>query len=237
MSSSTMRGQVEFRAEEIARLRRAEEQMRAERQNRIAAGLAERCAEFAKMQVADSDAFAAYAARCDALGGALPSAELAREREAIIRDAKAGDRAAVATRVQRLERRADLEQATTISQRMVTEQILKRAGDFVLKAKDGNKVQGSLDLGNGVTMPMQIVSTPPSEEGGPTMHEVLFESAKSPLETCEEQHEAVREIARAAGNELRLEDPENEPPGEQARRRKRKKRANKAKANKTRRAG
>jgi hypothetical protein len=232
-----MRGQVELGVDSVAQLRKAEAEMKAQRQNRIAEGLAARSAEFAKMQIADSDAFASYAARCDALGDALPAVELAREREAIVRDAQAGNRAAAAARVRQLERRADLEQATTVSQRLVTEQILKRAGDFVLKAKEGNNVRGNLDLGNGIGMPMQIVSLPPSEEGGPTVHEVVFESAKSPLESCSEQHEAVRDIARAAGSELRLDDPGDESPEEASRRRKRKKRAKQAKANKTRRAG
>ncbi len=235
MSSSTLRGQVDFGAEAVAQLRRAEEEMKARRLEAATAGLGAKAEEFARMRVADAKEFATYAARCDALGGTLPRAELAREHAAIVKDAHAGDRAAAAERISRLERRADLEQATTLSQRLVTESILKRAGRFTLRAKDGNTVTGTLDLGDGIVMPLRVVSAPPSRDGGPTTHEVVFETEKmSTPASCPEQHEAARRIARAAGRQVTVED---DPDGEGRRKRRRRKKAGQTKANKTRRAG
>lgn len=235
MSSSTLRGQVDFGAAAVAQLRRAEEEMRAKRLEAATAGLAAKAEEFARMRVANAGEFARYAARCDALSSALPRAELAREQAAIVKDAQAGDRTGAAERVRQLERRADLEQATTLSQRLVTETILRRAGRFTLKAKAGNTLAGTLDLGGGVRMPLRVVSTPPTQEGGPTTHEVVFETAKSaPNAPCSEQHEVAHRIARAAGPEVTVED---DPDGEAGRKRRRRKQARQAKANKTRRAG
>lgn len=234
MSSSTLRGRVDLGAEAIAQLRRAEEEMRARRLEAATAGLGAKAEEFARMRVADAKEFAAYAARCDALGGTLPRAELAREQAAIVQDAKAGDRAAAAGRVRRLEQRADREGAMSLSQRLVTETILGRAGRFTLKAQEGNAVAGTLDLGSGVVMPLRVVSAPPSAEGGPTAHEVVFETAKSTPGSCPEQHEAARQIARAAGPEVTVG---GDPDDEERRRRRRRKQARRATADKKRRAG
>jgi hypothetical protein len=235
LSASTMRATVRLGENALAQLKQAEERMRAECRSRAEDSAGAFKEEFAQMEVADSDAFGLYAARCNALDGLLSSEEISRERAALRDDARSGAREAAAQRVERLEQQAELEHATTISQQLVTDEILGRAGAaFVGTAKEGNKMKGRLDLGAEQEMPLTIVSLPPDTSGGPTEHEVVFDNDGSTRLSCEEGEEAVREIARAAGPELRLDDPNG---GRAQPRRRKKKRQQAAQAKKMRGAG
>jgi hypothetical protein len=235
LSASTMRATVRLGENALAQLKQAEEKMRAECRSRAEDGAGALSAEFAQMEVADSDAFGLYAARCNSLDGLLSKEEISRERAAILDDARDGAREAAAQRVERLERQAELEHATTVSQQLVTDEILGRAGAaFVGTAKEGNKMKGKLDLGAKQEMPLTIVSSPPATPGGPIEHEVVFDNAATTNLDCEEGEEAVRKIARAAGAEMELDDPNA---GRARLRRRKKKRQQAAQAKKMRRAG
>ncbi|HEV7771531.1 MAG TPA: hypothetical protein VGO66_12850 [Solirubrobacterales bacterium] len=226
---------MRLRDDAMAKLKQAEEKMRAEYLSRAEDSAAAFKEEFAQMQVADSDAFGLYAARCDALDGLLSGEEVSRERAAILDDARSGAREAAAQRVERLEQQAEMEHAIAVSQQLVTDEILGRAGaTFVGTAREGGKMKGKLEFGGEREMPLTIVSSPPTTAGGPTEHEVVFDNDGSTGISCEEGEEAVREIARKAGAEMELDDPG--AAGAQPRRRK-KKRQQTAQAKKTRRAG